>query len=100
MARLKAVEEVKSVRFYREWSKAKEDSKDASEEVAQVTKRAVEGLNVSKWAWNQLCRLRRKDPAKALADLRDFDRLRPELLAEIESQTDLEDAIREVDPAA
>lgn len=98
MACLRPVEESKSVRLYREWSTARQTSREAATDLGTIVKNATEELNMSKKAIRLAFDLKRQDAVKVSAFLRDFDQLREEL--GLQTQTELEDAIKNTPPAA
>lgn len=101
MARLKTVgqpDESSAVRLYRDWSTARATSKEAAGELGEILKGAVEDLGMVKKAIKLAFELKRQDPVKCSAFLRDFDQLREDLGLAV--QTELEDAIRDTQPAA
>lgn len=102
--RLRAVEEPKSLQHYRNWSAAKSAAKEASGEVGLATKQACDDLEVTKKAFNFAANLRRMDPTKAGPIIRDLKKLCQEWGVTDENfdpvQSDLEEAIRNTEPAA
>lgn len=97
-ARLKDVSEPKSLKHYRNWSDARTKSKDAASEVGEVVKVATNELDVGKKPFKLACELKRMDPVKSSAFLRDFDQLVVEF--GLEAQTELEDVVGNTSPAA
>jgi hypothetical protein len=98
MARLKTVGEAPSLGFYRQWSTARDESKEKSTELGEIVKEATDELAVDKGAFKLACKLKRQDPIKAAAFLRGFNQLVAEF--GIDAQTDLEDAIKNTEAAA
>jgi hypothetical protein len=85
--------EPQSLKFYRDWSLARDDSKSASADLGTIVKEAAAGLDVSKKAFKLASELKRQDPQKAGGFLRDFNRLVREfaLDAQIDFVDQLED---------
>ena len=97
--------EPQSLRFYRDWSAARDDSKSAAAELGGIVKDAAAGLDVSKKAFKLAAELKRQDAQKAGGFLRDFNRLVREfgLDAQIDFVDQLEDQGQgedDLDPAA